>query len=174
MKRIFSIVCLVLVAFVMNAQNNDFEKSWYIQLQGGAAHTVGETQFMNLISPAAAVSVGYQFAPALGARLNLAGFQGKGTVLGIGAVLEPGDQRRTGMGMSIADQNAICGKGNAGLQRVHKFRVQDAKVKAEHHKILAQGQGLYINRRMDGFAFGLAEAVAFLKNGLLGRDVDLG
>ena len=81
MKRIFSIVCLVLVAFVMNAQNNDFEKSWYIQLQGGAAHTVGETQFMNLISPAAAVSVGYQFAPALGARLNLAGFQGKGAIV---------------------------------------------------------------------------------------------
>ena len=81
MKKLFSIVCLLLVAFVMNAQNSDFEKSWYLQLQGGAAHTVGETQFMNLISPAAAVSVGYQFAPALAARLNLAGFQGKGAIV---------------------------------------------------------------------------------------------
>lgn len=72
---------MLLVAFIMNAQNNDFEKSWYIQLQGGAAHTVGETQFMDLISPAAAVSVGYQFAPALGARFNVAGFQGKGAIV---------------------------------------------------------------------------------------------
>ena len=34
-----------------------------MQVQAGAAHTVGEAKFFDLISPAAAVNIGYQFAP---------------------------------------------------------------------------------------------------------------
>ena len=81
MKRILSVIAsLVLVASVASAQNNDFKGYWFLQLQGGAAHTVGETSFDRLISPSAAVSVGYQFSPVFGVRLNANGWQGKGAI----------------------------------------------------------------------------------------------
>jgi hypothetical protein len=40
-----------------------FKPHAYLQLQGGAAHTLGEADFMDLISPAAAVNLGYNFSP---------------------------------------------------------------------------------------------------------------
>ena len=48
-----------------------FKPHWFMQVQAGAAHTVGEADFTDLISPAAAVNVGYKFAPAFGARLGV-------------------------------------------------------------------------------------------------------
>ena len=81
MKRIFSVIAsLVLVATMASAQNDDFKGYWFLQLQGGAAHTVGETDFSKLISPSAALSVGYQFTPVIGTRLNVNGWQGKGAI----------------------------------------------------------------------------------------------
>jgi OOP family OmpA-OmpF porin len=49
-----------------------------LQLQGGAAYTLGEADFMDLISPAAAFNLGYQFTPLFGMRLGASGWQGKG------------------------------------------------------------------------------------------------
>jgi len=83
MKRLLTIiasVALVASFSVANAQKKDFDGYWFMQLQGGAAHTIGETDFAKLISPAAAVSLGYQFTPAFGARLNVNGWQGKGAI----------------------------------------------------------------------------------------------
>lgn len=37
-----------------------FKPHWFMQVQAGAAHTLGEAKFSDLISPAAAVNVGYQ------------------------------------------------------------------------------------------------------------------
>ena len=54
-----------------------FKPHWVMQVQAGAAHTVGEADFTDLISPAAAVNVGYKFAPAFGARLGVSGWQAK-------------------------------------------------------------------------------------------------
>lgn len=54
-----------------------FKPHWFLQMQAGAAHTVGEAQFTDLISPAAAVNVGYKFAPAFGARIGVSGWQAK-------------------------------------------------------------------------------------------------
>ena len=54
-----------------------FKPHWSMQVQAGAAHTVGEADFTDLISPAAAVNVGYKFAPAFGARLGVSGWQAK-------------------------------------------------------------------------------------------------
>ncbi len=85
MKRILTILAsLMLVASIniANAQNKDFDPYWFLQLQGGAAHTIGETDFMSLVSPSAAISLGYQFAPAFAARLNVNGWQAKGAVNG--------------------------------------------------------------------------------------------
>ena len=57
----------------------EFKRHWFMQVQVGAAHTVGEAKFTDLISPAAAVNVGYQFAPAWGARVGVSGWQAKGS-----------------------------------------------------------------------------------------------
>lgn len=85
MKRILTVIAsaaLVASLSVANAQKKDFDPYWFMQLQGGAAHTVGETSFGDLISPSAAVSLGYQFSPVFGARLNVNGWQGKGALTG--------------------------------------------------------------------------------------------
>lgn len=55
-----------------------FNPHWQMQAQIGAAYTVGETDFTDLISPAAALSAGYQFTPVWGMRAGLSGWQGKG------------------------------------------------------------------------------------------------
>ena len=49
-----------------------FKPHWFIQAQVGAAHTVGEAKFTDLMSPAAAINIGYKFAPAFGARIVVA------------------------------------------------------------------------------------------------------
>ena len=55
-----------------------FKPHAYLQLQGGAAHTLGEAKFMDLVSPAAALNLGYNFSPVFGMRLGASGWQGKG------------------------------------------------------------------------------------------------
>ena len=83
MKRIISILASVALAAslsVANAQKNDFDPYWFLQLQGGAAETIGETVWTDLISPSAAVSLGYQFSPVFAARLNGNAWQGKGAI----------------------------------------------------------------------------------------------
>lgn len=56
----------------------EFQPHWFMQVQAGAAHTVGEAKFTDLISPAAAINVGYQFAPAWRVRVGASGWQAKG------------------------------------------------------------------------------------------------
>ena len=55
-----------------------FKPHWYLQLQGGAAYTLGETDFSKLMSPAAALHVGYLFNSTLGIRVGAQGWQAKG------------------------------------------------------------------------------------------------
>jgi len=82
-KAIFS--CLMLMG-VLSASAQEqkgtteyvVEPHWYIQLQGGANYPVGETKFSKLISPTVQGAVGYQFSKAIGARLALNAWQGKG------------------------------------------------------------------------------------------------
>lgn len=57
----------------------EFKPYWLMQVQVGAAHTVGEAKFTDLISPAAAINVGCQFAPAWSARVGVSGWQAKGS-----------------------------------------------------------------------------------------------
>lgn len=54
-----------------------FKPHWFIQAQIGAAHTIGEAKFTDLVSPAAALNVGYKFVPAFGARVGVSGWQAK-------------------------------------------------------------------------------------------------
>lgn len=55
-----------------------FLPHWYIQLQGGVSHTLGEAKFSDLLSPAAQIGVGRQFNPYIGARIKVNGWQAKG------------------------------------------------------------------------------------------------
>ncbi len=56
----------------------EFRPNWNLQLQGGAAYTLGESRFGDLVSPAVFLSAGYRFHPAWGFRIGLGGWQGKG------------------------------------------------------------------------------------------------
>ena len=55
-----------------------FNPHWFMQVQGGVGYTVGEADFGDLISPAAALNFGYQFTPVWGLRFGVSGWQAKG------------------------------------------------------------------------------------------------
>lgn len=57
----------------------EYARHWWMQVQGGAAHTVGEASFGDLISPAAALNVGYQFSPVFGVRIGASGWEARGS-----------------------------------------------------------------------------------------------
>ncbi|MFR9517460.1 MAG: OmpA family protein [Rikenellaceae bacterium] len=58
-----------------------FDPYWYLRVQAGVGHSVGESSFSTLLSPTAALSGGYQFSPIFGARLGVSGWQAKGSVV---------------------------------------------------------------------------------------------
>lgn len=88
MRKSLFIGLLALSSTMIFAQNQEqrikepekitFKPHWFIQAQIGAAHTIGEAKFTDLVSPAAALNVGYKFAPAFGARVGVSGWQAKG------------------------------------------------------------------------------------------------
>ena len=87
LKNLTLVLVLVLSAQLGFAQQSksdptvEFNPHWYGQIQGGVAYTVGETVMKDLLSPAGALSLGYQFNPTLGLRLGVGGWQAKGTPL---------------------------------------------------------------------------------------------
>ncbi len=65
------------------AQNDSKEFYPHFNLRGqvGAGYTVGESSnVLDLLSPAAALSLGYEFTPVFGLRIGGSGWQGKGHV----------------------------------------------------------------------------------------------
>ena len=90
MKKIFALAVAAALsfgsAFAQNAGNGEFDGHWFIQLQGGIGQTVGETSFGDLISPAAALNVGYKFTPVWGLRAGVSGWEAKGALAGPTAV----------------------------------------------------------------------------------------
>ena len=61
----------------------EFRPHWDLQLQGGVGQTIGETTVGKLMSPAVVLSTNYRFHHAMGVRLGLGGWQGKGAVAGV-------------------------------------------------------------------------------------------
>lgn len=91
-KSVFAAALLAMSATAASAQatyidkNGDeyqFKKHAFLQLQGGAQHTVGEAKFSDLISPNVQVGVGYQFNPWFGARIAANAWQSKGGYNGV-------------------------------------------------------------------------------------------
>ena len=62
----------------------EFRPHWNIQLMGGAGYTIGEANYMQLFSPAAALNLGWQITPAFGLRAGASGWQGKGHAIANG------------------------------------------------------------------------------------------
>jgi OOP family OmpA-OmpF porin len=87
MKKFFMyLIAFALIPMVTFAQEREikeesktfFKPHFFTQWQAGAAHTLGEAAFKDLISPAGAVNLGYQFSPLFGMRLGASGWQAKG------------------------------------------------------------------------------------------------
>lgn len=83
-RRALQILLCALAASV-TAQAQDgrkdsilFNPHWNLQVQGGAAYTLGEVQFKEMVSPAVALYAGYQFTPVWGLRAGLSGYESKG------------------------------------------------------------------------------------------------
>ncbi len=55
----------------------DFRPEWFVQATGGASCSLGEADFVSLISPAAQLSVGCRFGRLLGARVSFSGWQAR-------------------------------------------------------------------------------------------------
>lgn len=75
-----------MIGFSASAQ--EFTPGWYLQLRGGVGETIGETAWQDLLSPAADLSIGYQFTPVFGLRGDVLAWQGKGAQSGINAATE--------------------------------------------------------------------------------------
>ena len=69
------------VSFAQQSKTDEsveFRPHWSLQVQGGAAYTLGETNFGDLISPAVYLNAGYKFHHGLGVRFGIGGWQAKG------------------------------------------------------------------------------------------------
>ena len=77
-KALLVLSSFLALTFSVNAQQ--FFPDWYFGIKGGVGETVGETNWQKLLSPAAALNVGYQFNPVFGLRGDLAGWQAKGAL----------------------------------------------------------------------------------------------
>ena len=78
---------LALAGGVASAQQSqsdetlEFKPHWSLGLQGGVAHTVGETAYGKLISPSAALNAQWQFHHAMALRFGFGGWQGRGALV---------------------------------------------------------------------------------------------
>ena len=59
-------------------EKTEFNRHWYMQVQAGVSHTLGEVSFGKLLSPAAALNFGHRFSPVWGLRFGISGWQSKG------------------------------------------------------------------------------------------------
>ena len=55
----------------------EFQKHFFLNLQGGAQYTLGEAKFNKLLSPNVQLGLGYQFSPAFAARIQVNGWQSR-------------------------------------------------------------------------------------------------
>jgi hypothetical protein len=72
------------VAYAQQSKSDEtveFRPHWGWRLHGGASYTMGEASFKDMLSPAAQLSATYNFHHAMGVRIGLGGWQGKGCVV---------------------------------------------------------------------------------------------
>jgi outer membrane protein OmpA-like peptidoglycan-associated protein len=113
-KAILILASAMMMGISVSAQ--EFNPHWYLQLRGGLAETIGETNFKDLLSPAADLSLGYQFTPAFGLRGNVMGWQAKGAISGVNGKTEV---YKFNLAQAALDATFdICNIFNTNLDRV--------------------------------------------------------
>lgn len=81
MKKLFLTLSVALISLGAFAQDPEgFFPGWYLGVKGGVSVTGGEVPITQLISPRAAIDLGYQFTPVFGLRAEVSGWEGKGVV----------------------------------------------------------------------------------------------
>lgn len=80
---ILSVALLAITGMTVAGQSSHYEYSfnrgWFLQAQAGVGETLGESSSIkDLISPAVAINVGYQFNPLWSIRMGVSGWQAKG------------------------------------------------------------------------------------------------
>ena len=87
LKKILAVALLAVSATAASAQavytdnsgnKYEFQKHFFLNLEGGAQYTLGEAKFKDLISPNVQLGLGYQFNPVIAARLQANAWQSKG------------------------------------------------------------------------------------------------
>ena len=86
MRRLKTIVAALFLssAFIYAqaaGRSDDFKGYWNMFVRSGAAHTVGEAGFGELLSPTASIGFGYRLTPVWGLRADFNGWQGKGATV---------------------------------------------------------------------------------------------
>ena len=93
LRNLFAAALFILGAGSVSAQavytdnegnKYEFQKHFFLNLEGGAQYTLGEAKFGDLISPNVQLGLGYQFSPVFAARLQANGWQSKGGWNGYG------------------------------------------------------------------------------------------
>ena len=81
MKKLVLVISSVLVLATSAFAQDVFYPGFQLGLKGGVSFTSGENpaaQWTKMISPAAAIDLGYQISPVFGVRADISGWQGKG------------------------------------------------------------------------------------------------
>jgi len=81
MKKIVLVISSVLVLATSALAQDVFYPGFQLGLKGGVSYTSAENpaaQWGKMISPAAAIDLGYQISPVFGIRADISGWQGKG------------------------------------------------------------------------------------------------
>lgn len=81
-QKIIALCTMATAAIMMTpavaAQTSDFYPRFFILPQAGVGLTIGESNIGALCSPAAALSLGYQFTPSFSIRAGVSGWQARG------------------------------------------------------------------------------------------------
>ena len=81
-KNLMFVCACLLMSHAVSAQSKgeeiQFHRHGSLQLQGGAAYTLGEAGFGDLVSPAVGVHGSYYFTPVWGLRAGVSGYESKG------------------------------------------------------------------------------------------------
>ena len=64
---------------LVSPEKIEFQRHWFMQIQGGASYVVGENSFKKLVSPAVALNFGHQFNKWFSLRFGLSGWEGRGS-----------------------------------------------------------------------------------------------
>ena len=87
LKTLFAVALFAMGAVTASAQATytdaegnkyEFQKHFFLNLEGGAQYTLGEAKFKDLLSPNVQLGLGYQFSPVIAARLQANLWQSKG------------------------------------------------------------------------------------------------